>query len=101
VALAGRITKVALGRRANRLVIRLNAPGVLSVGGRTLRIKHAGTVTVPIRLTKAQRRRLARRHALMLHVVVRFVPAAGTPDSRAIIVVFSPSRAALARVSRH
>jgi PKD repeat protein len=99
VALAGRITKLALTQHGSKLLVGVNGPGVLTAAGRTLRMKRAGTVRLPIRLNRAQRRRLARRHALTLHFVVRFTPAAGPPQSETLIVMFRPSHATSARLS--
>jgi PKD repeat protein len=100
VALAGRITKVAVSRAGTKLRVTLNAPGLLSALGRTMHVRKAGTVTLPIRLTAAQRRRLATSRALTLRVVVRFAPVAGARQTRTVMIVFRGARAATARLTR-
>ncbi len=98
VALAGKVTRVSLASRGMELVVGLNAPGVLKGEGRTLKVKRAGTVALPLRLTAAQRRKLAATHTLTLHVVLRFAPAAGSRQTQTVLVVFRPAHAAIARL---
>jgi PKD repeat protein len=100
VALAGRITRVTVSRAGTKLRVTLNAPGLLSALGRTVHVRKAGTVTLPIRLTAAQQRRLATSHTLTVRLVVRFAPTAGARQTQTVIVMFRPARAASARLTR-
>jgi PKD repeat protein len=97
VAQAGRITKVTV--RGTKLVLALNGPGTLNAAGRTIRVKRAGAVTLPIRLTAPQRRSLALGHRLTLRLLVRFNPAAGPRLRKTVIVTFRPAHAATARLA--
>jgi hypothetical protein len=99
VALAGKISKVSLSNSGTKLRVALNAPGVLSGEGRRVKVRKAGTVVLPIRLTTAQRRKLATTHSLSLHVQLSFVPAAGPRQTRTVLIVFRRAHAATARIT--
>jgi PKD repeat protein len=78
VAKGDRILTVSA--RGTQISVKLDGPGVLTVGSHSYRVTHAKTVRTTVRLSRSQSRRLARKHKLTLSVPVTFIPAAGNVE---------------------
>ncbi len=88
VAPAEKITRLTLTAHGNgvRLTIALSGPGALTVAGRRSAIRSAGTHTINLALSAAQKRTLRRRHALLDTVKVTFAPSLGPVITRTVKV---------------
>jgi PKD repeat protein len=73
---------LAVSARGTQISVKLDGPGVLTVGSHRYHVAHARTVRTVIRLSHSQLRRVARKHKLTLSVPVTFVPAAGDVQHR-------------------
>jgi hypothetical protein len=84
VTAAEKITKLKLAAHGTgvRLTIALSGPGTLTSGSNRYPIRSAGTRTFQLRLTKAQRRTLARHHKLSYSVKLTFAPTFGPTITR-------------------
>jgi PKD repeat protein len=86
IARVATITRISVKLRKGgaTLVLRLSDPGILTVGGSRYSVLRAGTVTLVVHPTAAQRALLARVHHLRITLDVRFVPAVGASTSRMV-----------------
>jgi PKD repeat protein len=94
VGLSGRITsvKVKTGRSGATMLVSVSSAGTLTAGRKTYRVRAAGTVKVPIKLTPAQLRTVALSHRLTVRLALRFVPSAGPQGARSASVTFHSPR---------
>jgi PKD repeat protein len=79
VAPAPRIVSVR-GRRAGHsavLLVKVSAPGTVRAGRHSARLRRAGTATIALTLSKAQRRALGHHHSVRVKVTIVYVPAVG------------------------
>jgi PKD repeat protein len=81
----GRV-KILSGKKGTFLLIKLNAPGVLTVRGHKFKIKRAESLKVKITLTPAEKTKLNRHHKLKLRVTIKFVPTAGNPSTKTVTI---------------
>jgi PKD repeat protein len=79
VAKAATLTQVSTTtiRGTEVLVLKFSGPGVLTISGKHYRIRRAGAVKLPIKLTSAEKTRLRRHHKLQLKFKLKFVPTRG------------------------
>jgi PKD repeat protein len=68
---------VAKGKKVEQVKLLLTGPGTLKVGSQQLTITGPGPVTIKVKLTKSQRKQLARRHKLTVSVKLVFTPISG------------------------
>jgi subtilisin family serine protease len=88
-AIAKRLTRRSLLRRGGFVARGLTAPvpgratlKLRGLGKGTRQVTHAGPYTVKVRLTRGGRKWLRRSRRLRTALVLRFVPAGGTPEVR-------------------
>jgi PKD repeat protein len=86
-----RITRLQLrsNARGATMVIYVNSAGVVSFGHTSIRIRHRGSVRLPIRLSTAQLQQLGRGGLVTLQVTLRFVPRLGPSSRLHLRIVFS------------
>jgi PKD repeat protein len=90
VGVAGRITRLSLraGAGGATLLISVNAPGVVSAGHRSVRIRRSGIVRLPVALNPAQMQRLASNQAVSIHLRLRFAPWRGPSMRLPVTITF-------------
>jgi PKD repeat protein len=101
VALAGRITKVSIARKATGtvLVVSVNEAGRLSIGGNAITVRKAGSARFLVRLSTSEEHTLNSDRRLTLHVLVHFAPHAGPRQTRTVALTLRPGHAASARLA--
>jgi PKD repeat protein len=84
VLVPGRVTRVQARQATGgpTLIISVNGPGRLSVGGRKVRVHGPGSTRWQVRLSAAQLRALAAHRTIQLRTAIAFTPDVGTPSRR-------------------
>jgi hypothetical protein len=75
---------VAKGKKVEQVKLFLTGPGTLKVGSKQLTITGPGPVTIKVKLTKSQRKQLARRRKLTVSVKLVFTPIAGSTLTKTV-----------------
>ncbi|MDQ6745145.1 MAG: PKD domain-containing protein, partial [Actinomycetota bacterium] len=76
--------RTRVSRRGRYLLVTVSGAGVLRIGGRSIKVRRAGTVTSTLKLDGRQRGQLRRRHRLVLRLRVVFRPGFGADSARTI-----------------
>jgi PKD repeat protein len=86
-----RITRLQLrsNARGATMVITVNSAGVVSSAHTSIRVRHRGSVRLPIRLSTAQLQQLRRGGSVTLQVTLRFAPRLGPSSHLHLKIVFS------------
>ena len=78
------VTRVKLS--GHGLKITVSGPGTLTLGNHTVKVKRAGSASIPFTLSAAQRRKLHKRHTLSLTLKISFRPVSGARTTRTVHV---------------
>jgi PKD repeat protein len=90
VATSAKITgvKVKKIKKKTYLLITVSGPGTIQIGGKTIHIARAGTVKFQVKLSKAQTKRLKKKHKLNDKLTIKFLPTIGPPTQATKTVKF-------------
>jgi PKD repeat protein len=78
--------KVKKGSKSEQLKVTLTGPGVLKLGSKKSTVGRPRTVTLKVKLSKAQRSTLKSKHKLTVRYRLTFLPIAGAKSHRTITI---------------